>query len=406
MTRIVVAASAVLVFGLACHRSGPVPAGSGVEPQIELNLDGSATGTVDVVGLPPDALSQLTQSRFTPDEWTALLRITVAGDSGPAAGRPAVLGSYAVHDGVLRFTPRFPFDPGQRYDVRFDAGRLRSTDAASPTPSLLHPLEASIELPAPITAPTAVAGVFPSAAEVPENQLRLYVSFSAPMGLGDGSRYLRLVDEAGRPVDDPFLPLDVELWNEDRTRYTVLFDPGRVKRGILPNEELGRSMIAGRTYALVIDADWRDGAGQPLAEGFRHEFRVGPPEDHAIDPATWRIDAPRSGTVDPLVVSFPRPLDYGLLHRALTVSLRAAPVAGGVRLDAGETRWIFTPGDPWQEGEYRLHVSSILEDVAGNRIGRPFEVMAPAEATPATEARSAVLIFRVAAGIGAVRGSR
>ena len=159
-------------------------------------------------------------------------------------------------------------------------------------------------------------------------------------------------------------------------------------------------MVAGRKYALVVDADWRDGAGQPLVAGFRHEFRVGPSQEEALDPATWRIEAPRGGTADPLVVSFPRPLDYGLLHRALTVSLRGAPVPGDVRLDAGETRWLFIPGERWQAGDYRLLVSSILEDVAGNRIGRPFEVI---DAELATEARSAVLTFRVAAAAGSSR---
>ena len=97
-------------------------------------------------------------------------------------------------------------------------------------------------------------------------------------------------------------------------------------------------------------------------------------------------------------MSFPRPLDYGLLHRALTVSLRGTRVAGEVRLDAGETRWLFIPHERWQAGEYRLLVSSILEDVAGNRIGRPFEVKGPADGKLATEAKSAVLTFRVVAG--------
>ena len=407
MMRAVVAVSAVLVFSSGCDRSGPAPGRSVVEPRIELNVPGSTAATVDIVGLPVDVLSQLAQSRFSPDEWTALLRVEVAGESDAAAGRPAVLGSYAVDDGVLRFTPRFPFDPGQRYAVRLDATGVRPTSGAPPSPWLEHPLEATIELPAPVTRrTTTVVAVFPSAAEVPENQLRMYVAFSAPMGLGGGSGYLRLVDETGRTIDDPFLPLDVELWNEDRTRYTVLFDPGRVKRGILPNEELGRSMAAGRKYALVVDAEWRDGAGQPLVAGFRHEFRVGPSEDQAIDPATWRIEAPRGGTADPLVVSFPRPLDYGLLHRALTVSLRGSHVPGEVRLDAGETRWRFIPREPWQVGEHGLIASSILEDVAGNRIGRPFEVMAAADATLATEAKSAVLTFRVTPGTGGIRGSR
>jgi hypothetical protein len=393
----VVAAAAVLVGVWGCDRGEPPAARSHAEPRIELNPGRSGAATLDVVGLPADALSQLTRSNLTSEDWTALLRVVVAGGSDAAPGRPAVLGTYAIDNGILRFTPRFPFDPGQRYDVRLDVARLPSSNRAASASWRGHPLETSIELPAPATRRTTrVIAVFPSAAEVPENQLRLYISFSAPMGLGGGSSYIRLLDETGRTVDDPFLPLDLELWNEDRTRYTMLFDPGRVKRGILPNEEMGRSMVAGRRYALVVDPDWRDGAGQPLVAGFRHEFHVGASEERAIDPAAWRIEAPRAGTQDPLVVSFPRSLDYGLLHRALTVSLRGTQLAGEVRLDAGETGWRFIPHGRWQAGDYRLLVSSILEDVAGNRIGRPFEVKGLTDGHPATEAKSAVLTFRVA----------
>jgi hypothetical protein len=238
--------------------------------------------------------------------------------------------------------------------------------------------------------------VYPTAPEVPENQLRLYISFSAPMGLRGGSEYVHLVDETGRAVEDPFLPLDVNLWNEDRTRYTLLFDPGRVKRGILPNEEMGRSLIAGRKYTLAVDAGWRDAAGQPLAAPFRREFRVGPPEERAIDPAQWRLDVPSGGTRNPLIVSFPKPLDYGLLQRTLSVSHgHGGRVDGDIRLEGAETRWLFTPHAPWQRGEYRLLASSILEDVAGNRIGRPFEVDALANGRGAQQATSAVVPFQI-----------
>jgi hypothetical protein len=217
------------------------------------------------------------------------------------------------------------------------------------------------------------------------------------MGLSAGSRHIRLIDESGQVVLDPFLPLDVDLWNEDRTRYTVLFDPGRVKRGILPNEEMGRALVAGRKYALVVDESWHDGAGQPLAAPFRHEFRVGPAEEHAIDPAAWQLRAPPEGTRDPLILSFPKPLDYALLQRALTVSdARRVRVEGAIRLEAAETRWLFIPDTPWQPGEYRLLASSILEDVAGNRIGRPFEVDSAAGRKGGSEARTASLVFRIA----------
>ena len=170
-----------------------------------------------------------------------------------------MLGTYAIAVGTLRFTPLFPFDPGQRYDVVLDPLRLPTTNGVPPAPWRVRPLEASITVPAPEGHPTTrVAGVFPSADEVPENQLRLYISFSAPMGLASGSGHVRLLDQTGRPVNDPFLPLDVDLWNEDRTRYTVLFDPGRVKRGILPNEEMGRALIVGQKYTILVDETWRD----------------------------------------------------------------------------------------------------------------------------------------------------
>jgi hypothetical protein len=309
-----------------------------------------------------------------------------------------VLGTYAVADGRLRFTPRFPFDPGQRYDVVLNPARLTGTNGAPAASWRARPVDASIMVPAREAHPTTrVAGVFPSADEVPENQLRMYVSFSAPMGLAGGAAHVRLLDQSGQPVKDPFLPLDVDLWNADRTRYTLLFDPGRVKRGILPNEEMGRALVVGRKYTIVVDEGWRDAGGQPLAAPFRREFRVGPAQEHAIDPVAWRVTVPPASTRDPLVVSFPASLDYGLLHRALTVStLRGEPVAGDIRLEAGETRWLFAPREPWKAGEYRLHASSILEDVAGNRIGRPFEVgdlegdAADVNPTPAT------LPFRIA----------
>jgi hypothetical protein len=49
-------------------------------------------------------------------------------------------------------------------------------------------------------------------------------------------------------------------------------------------------------------------------------------------------------------------------------------------------------------GDYQLHAASILEDVAGNRIGRPFEVEQLAAGRLRSEARAAVLPFRLREG--------
>ena len=387
---------AALAFAPACSQTGgqaPEPAAGA--PRILLAASPSGQRTIDVTGLAAADLAHLERAALSRDAWQAILRVQVAQADPASADLPPVLGTHAVRDGVLRFTPRFPFDAGQRYAVVFDPSSLPSARGGSaPTPP--RALRTMIEVPAPEREPsTRVIAVYPTGPRVPENHLRLYVVFSAPMGLGAGGPHIRLLDERGQPVADAFLPLDIDLWNADRTRYTVLYDPGRVKRGILPNAELGRPLDADRRYTLAIDAAWRDAAGQPLVAPFRREFQVGPPRERALDPEAWQIDLPARGTRDPLTVRFPVPLDYGLLHRALHVADGGGrPLAGELRVEQGETRWTFTPRAPWRPGEYQLVAAATLEDVAGNRIGRPFEVDAE-EARGTERARGAVVPFRV-----------
>ncbi|MGH9383753.1 MAG: hypothetical protein ACRD2N_05655 [Vicinamibacterales bacterium] len=348
--------AALVVFALAAScslRSGPST------PEIELNQK-MRPATVDVVGLPSEVLSDLDRLR-PEDDWRRILRVSV----GPE--QPAMLGAWAVVDRRLRFTPMFPLDPGRSYQVVFTP----PGSAAG-----VGTLSATVALPDRDRTPTTVvATTYPTGDVVPENQLRLYVHFSAPMGLKGGLDYIHLLDDAGREVKDPFLPLDAEFWNDDRTRYTVFFDPGRVKKGVRPNEEMGRSMIPGRTYTIVIDAKWPDGSGLPLRQGYRRSFRVAPPDERPLDTRTWKLTAPASGTRDPLTVDFSEPLDHGLLLRALGVQAEdGQPLAGAVAVMNGETRWSWSPLEPWHRGSYRLVVFGMLEDLAGNRIGRAFEV--------------------------------
>ena len=395
----VAAALAVAAGGAACggaaSATGTVAAGG---PRIALRAAQQPGGsaTVDVVGLPAADLAALRAAALTAEQWRALLRVTVAGGAAEAAARPAVVGDYAVAGGVLRFTPRYPFDPGRPYRVVFAPDRLPAAAAGAHAPWRRRPLTATVGLPAVERAPaTRVERIYPSGAELPENQLRFYVHFSAPMGLTGGAGYVRLLDEVGRLVEDAFLPLDLAMWNADRTRYTLLFDPGRVKRGILPNAQRGRPLAAGRRYTLVVDGAWPDAAGLPLVESYSRSFAVGPPDERAIDPAAWRIGAPAVGTRDPLVVAFGRRLDHALLQRMLLVSAPGGgrmPGAGAVR--AGETEWTFTPRRPWADGEYGLTALPALEDPAGNRVGRPFELGASEAAAGGGPAASTRLPFR------------
>ncbi|MEP6782235.1 MAG: hypothetical protein ABI983_01120 [Acidobacteriota bacterium] len=338
--------------GIGCNAgSGSGPRGS--RAKIVLNAD-SPRPTIDVVDVPPDQLA-LIAGADTREAWSAILKVAVGID------QPAAVGQYSIANNIVRFTPMFPLDKGRQYHVTFTAPGA-------------EPITATVGLPPPDTTPTtSVAEVYPTADVVPENQLRLYIHFSAPMGSRGALDFVRLLDDSGQEVKDPFLPLDVEFWNDDRTRYTVFFDPGRQKRGIAPIDQMGRSLTAGKTYTLVVDAAWPDGKGLPLKQSFKRTFTVGPPDEKPLDSKTWRIDAPASADA-PLVVTFPEPLDHGLLLRALGVLAGGKPLEGSVVVSNHELTWTFTPAEPWKPGAYNLVAFAMLEDLAGNRIGRAFEV--------------------------------
>lgn len=107
------------------------------------------------------------------------------------------------------------------------------------------------------------------------NQLKFYIHFSAPMARGRAYAHLRLIDQqSGTPVNVSFVEMDPELWDPDQRRLTLLFDPGRIKREVGLNRELGPPLQAGRVYRLVIDSRWRDVMGRSLRADFVKAIQV------------------------------------------------------------------------------------------------------------------------------------
>src|SRR5262249_37612013 len=159
--------------------------------------------------------------------------------------------------------------------------------------------------------------------------LRFYIHFSAPMSRGEAYRHIRLLDSSGRPIEDPFLELGEELWSTDGRRFTLLFDPGRIKRGLKPREEVGPVLMAGRSYGLLVDPGWLDANGSPLKPGPRKASRTVPADETSPDPKTWTVRPPAAETRGPLEVHFPEPLDRALLDRLIAVrDASDQPVAG------------------------------------------------------------------------------
>jgi hypothetical protein len=315
--------------------------------------------------------------------WPSLFTVTVdaADPVAAAGGLPPVEGRYAVTSSAVTFTPLFPFDPGRSYRVAFDPGRL-------PTPRSAAQVTRVVGVPAAAANPTTrVLAVHPASPVWPANTLRLYIEFSAPMGRGAARDFVRLLDEMGHEVPLPFLPVDADLWNADRTRATVFFDPGRVKQGILPNRQMGRPLEQGREYTIEVSGEWKDVRAQGLAASYQRRVRVGAAAVRPLSMASWTIAAPSARTRDGLVVSFPAPLDHGLIARAISVESAGRSIEGDIRLDEADTRWTFTPRASWEAGAYELVALSILEDPAGNRIGRAFEVDTTAASDPAAPDR-------------------
>jgi hypothetical protein len=335
-------------------------------PTIRLKqpTQGGGQARFEVAGIEPAMLERWAKTAPTREQWNALFRVFVDNGTGAKGGAPLpLLGSSRIADGLLIFEPRFPLEPGLRYRAEFN-GPPRQSIAAS----FAIPKEKPQQL-------ASVLHVYPSRDRLPENLLKFYIHFSVPMSRGQAYQRVRLLDAVGRPVDMPFLELEQELWSPDGKRFTLFLDPGRIKRGLKPREEAGPVLEEGKSYTLVIDQHWHDAKGNPLKETFRKPFKVGPPDDAPLDPKRWKLRPPTAGKGEPLVVRFPKPLDHALLQSLLwIVDESGRRVAGTVAVSDEETRWQFTPQRPWQAGRYQLVVDRTLEDLAGNSVGKPFEV--------------------------------
>jgi hypothetical protein len=275
---------------------------------------------------------------------------------------PPLSGSYSLDGTSLVFHPGFPLEAGMRYRAVFHP----------PTGSA--PIEKIFQQPAKdTTRRTRVERIYPSGDIWPGNQLRLYVYFSAPMSRGEADQRIHLRDASGKVMKGVFLPGE-ELWSPDFRRLTMTFDPGRIKRGLTSNEAMGSPITAGKAYRLTIDREWPDARGVPLIEVFSKSFRGGPQDRVPPDPARWHISPPAAGTTTPLIVEFPKPMNYPLLQRMLQVSNGRSTISGSIDVDRQETRWRFTPQSPWKPGSYQLVIDTRIEDLAGNHIGQPFDI--------------------------------
>ena len=349
-------------------------------PAIALDQsDGKAA--IVVSSVPAAGSREAARADMTREQWTEVLRVSVG------EGQPAMLRRLRRRRRHACASRRcFRSIPGRQYHVVCSSQRRTASSrhgrACRRRPAVRRPWSRrSIR----------------SSDVVPENQLRLYIHFSAPMGLKGGLDYITLVDEKGATVDR----------SVSAARHRVLERRSHALHGVLrsgpaearhPAEPADGPLARARPTLHARRRSRVARRPRAAAQGIvPREFRVGPADERPLDITSWRVAPPAAGTRDPLVVTFPEALDHGLLLRALGVARDGQALAGRDR-DRARTRRVGASrrGTPWRAGSYQLVAFGMLEDLAGNRIGRAFEVDQFDRADRSPEPERTAIDFRVA----------
>lgn len=335
-TRLHILYSLVFLLLAACN-NGDKQAANAVEV---IYTNGKATA----IKFPADSLQ---------DVKTHPLRVIT-----PEGSDAGILGTFNAKDGSMYFEPAMPLRPGQTYSVlqgNVFICKVRVTaQTSSVQPKLLH--------------------IYPETDTLPENALKIYLHFATPMRTGSSLEHILLLDKNRDTLHRVFLNLQPELWDTTGTILTLWIDPGRIKRDLVLNRELGNPLKKSQSYQLVINADWKDSEGNPLPQNYTKNFVAAARDDENPDINQWQLHLPKAGTNAPLTIQLKETFDHYLLNESVTVlGADNKPVSGSFT-NAGKDKALqFTPTQPWAAQNYKLQVAARLEDLAGNNLNRVFD---------------------------------
>ena len=278
----------------------------------------------------------------------------------------AILGHHSIVGNDVVFKPLIPFSHGLTYKIFFRKKEIGKVKIP----------------PADKSDPPKLVAVYPSIDTLPENLLKIYLQFSRPMREGESEKHITLLNYQQDTIPGIFLNLQPELWNKEGTALTLWLDPGRIKRDLIPNQQLGNPLKKGELYILKISQAWHDAQGIPLEKSYARQFFVGGRDSISPDPSTWKLQVPGARTAHPLVIETSEPLDFYLLQETIQIiDKHGVRVQCSYTIENKETRIVLIPGQPWVPGEFRMRVASYLEDLAGNNLEKVFDRDIQAEKT-------------------------
>ena len=281
------------------------------------------------------------------------------GDTIPSvnSGIPSILGKLSLDGNRLVFKPIFPFRSNTPYNVVFKGEKAYSFEISE------------LDLPQP-----ELINISPSSKVIPANQLKIYLFFSAPMREGFAYKYVKIKDESGEYIENPFVQLQPELWDETHTRLTLWLDPGRIKRGLASNEKYGEILKPNQKITIEVNQAWHQINGSSLKKAVSKAYRVGEHDWHSPIPSEWDFRPPTTGNQAPVFIEFGESMDRALLIRCFSVLDENDYEIAGTKLFLSEEKgWSFIPNENWKPGNYRVKIDAFLEDLAGNNLNRPFD---------------------------------
>lgn len=282
--------------------------------------------------------------------------------------KKAVLGDLVQTPKQLRFIPLLPFQKNSEYTLIYN--------------SSVYPFKIALDT---SYAHVQVETIYPNSTVLPSNFLKWYIQFSKPINPSKIYDHIHLIDKSdSTKVDRALLPLETPLLSDDEMLLTLWIEPGRQKRELGPNKQLGEVLTAGNSYTLVIDQGLKDHQGIAMNESFTHSFTVEPADRIQPTVTSWKLQLPKAQTKDPLLIHFQEFLDYGSLQNSLHIQDASGnKVKGTFIIDTNKKTARFIPLLNWNKGTYKLLSKSIIEDISGNNLERLFDRDITIETKPA-----------------------
>ena len=219
----------------------------------------------------------------------------------------------------------------------------------------------------------SVTHVYPTADTLPENLLRMYIQFSNPMKTLGNIEKIRLINENQKEVIGAIFNNVYELWDDSQTQLTIIFDPSRVKTGLVANETLGRALQSNKQYKIVI-GDLEDIYGQKLTQPYIKSFSVVTADIVSPDSNYWKFVLPKANSKSVLAIHFLDTVDrMSLLNRIQVFNAKNELITGSIYLKNKEKTWEFIPDNKWLSKDYVLRINSRLADPSGNNLNGLFD---------------------------------